>query len=197
MTDAERAERLAAIRSRRGQAPIEPGALPPPRAEWAPPTTSGVAPTGSITGSPPVRSSSGRRRHRAGPAAGSKIAVAGASATAVLGIVAGLGWAEQRSAAGTVTAPPTQAPLTAPARPVVVVVLRDGTVVDGTEIITDPGSDVPAITDDTTPGAAATDVTSDPRPVAAPRTVDLAIPAVARPSVAAPAPTPQATSSGS
>lgn len=183
MTDAERAERLAAIRARRGQAPIDPGFVPPQGDDLA--TASGD----SVDAMETERSEPARRRRSAGAATGSKIAVAGVSATAVLGIIAGLGWTQRQSepdSPAPAAAVPA-APMTANSRvetpSVVVVVLGDETRAD--DSVADRAS---AVAQEVAAAVAA----ATPEPIPAAQAVDLAIPTVA-PSASE----PQATSSGS
>lgn len=182
----EQAARLAQLRARRaangGASPrvdrsgASTGAAADRQDRWSPPGATGPSP-----GERPAASRSPRRRS---PALGAKMLTAGASATAVLAIVAGFGIADRASADdGTAAGPDpssTATPATSP--PQVIVVVVDGTTGQPVAAPADLAIDVEEI------------VSTTLVPVEAPpSTVDLAVPAPAQVRDVAPA----AESSGS
>jgi hypothetical protein len=140
------------------------------------------------------------RKKRRSPAQSGKIVAAGASATAVLGLIAAFGAASAGagSAVPTVPAVPPaiqQPAVTTPAEPRIIVVVLESTTASTGEgpppapsVTTDGSSE--AATEIARQVAAATPALA---PVAVPKAVDLAVPAPAQPV----APPPQAASGGS
>lgn len=217
MTELEdqRAERLARLRERRAEPSLAGASLP------THPSATGV------TGEMPVAPTTpGRSPRRTSPAATAKIVTVGASTTAVLGLVAGYGFADRVATADQVVspgtaiaasadesagapdpraaalAPPAAAgqPVTAP--PPIIVVVIDGTT--GRPITTvDESLDKTVRTQPTsTQAAPAATTVPAPQPPAPAVAIDLAVPAppAPQPAPAAPAPAPapvQATTGGS
>lgn len=201
--DADRAERLARLRERR--APVDPTIAQTVEIPVVPPS--------------PAATSTGRRRPRRSPARNAKIITAGASATAMFGLIAGYGIADGLteepadatvstnggSAAETIPpASPTVTPVAATPAPQVIVVVVDGTTgrtlatTTGTgELATDlaaAGVTQPTDTTSDTASEAASDTasdTADAAPAAAPAPTPVAAPVTV--DLAVPAPPPPST----
>ncbi len=258
-TDAERAERLARLASRRGGRVPSPGpvresgspqpvvpAERPAASPWAAPVaTSRTEPVPAqsvtITAAAPAlvatpsgsaaadlfdaeagrwRSSTpsaGWRRRRRTPAEAAKIATVGLSTTALLGMMAAFGIADQRAAesietaAAEATAVPTQVTAALPVATVPATLpptspapaIAEPTVAPSGSASTVPVGAAPELAGTVAPAPVPAPVPV-PVPVPVPAAVDLAVPAPPPPPPApapqaapAPAPAPQAESSGS